>query len=819
MRETSVCRVSAGHASDMAEQQRKLFKKLDDYRFEASLLSASTHAQKVSYEKNDLWYLSYTSCFGDLRQAFPASTISHTVVYEAFVFLVKQGLFNVKDTQHVNIKQARAVLHFAHWLQQRLSQLWIGQDLLSPPAWPLSSEALLHALIGGPGTAKTTTTKIINGFLEHFLGPECMPQSAPTNTAARLIGGNTVDARYKLPRGSLLSVKGHLSDRVLKAFRGKWKVAQAQNIDEISMLAPNKFYQIDHRARLATMKFEETMGGLATNACVDFLQLPPVDSPSIAMPLETSDAVMPETLCPKKATEDDKAAAGRAARWAEIRSGCRLWRDSFQTVTCLTLNMRTSGTLKDILDGMRRGELSDAAWLALQSRQIGMTMLPDGSLQCLPKGTTDPRLLQPPFSTHPITYIVHRHNLRVSQSYCNAVRSSLQRQVRLYISVAGDEAKDTKQNAGAFTSDVRTALLQENNLRKTEYLPSILSLYKGIRLLLYSKECVRLHLMNGCEVQLEDIVFAPEEATEMPDYVPAGAPVFLRYLPSNLLLRALGSEWTLPPAMLPHFEDESYDRRGLFLLSPETKYFTHALSGGETLRVRRTHYAVVPADTRIVYGAQGEGFPASIPDMRLPPGMDAAVHWLANYVMLSRATSLEALLILRLATRTELTHGAPQYLKDEIDRLLQLEKKSVRMLRDRLARLKDSLTSETLQVLEEMFVRDDIGVRSYTHSSLAKDEASCAERTDEKAKTSIASAGSFADSEQNEVPCKRPVSVQDTNAQPGNLRRRLSSKQKEQKHSTAVLTYGSQGCRDASFATVETPFPASLEEQQGLRKN
>ena len=131
------------------------------------------------------------------------------------------------------------------------------------------------------------------------------------------------------------------------------------------------------------------------------------------------------------------------------------------------------------------------------------------------------------------------------------------------------------------------------------------------------------------------------------------------------------------------------------------------------VKVRRTHIPVVPAGTRIVYGAQCEGFNACIADMAQPPGMKPEVHWLANYVMLSRATSLDGLLILRLVTRAQLTVGAPQYLKDEIDRLLQLEKQSIQQLRARLSMLEAHLTKSTLKVFAELFECDDIGRHSY----------------------------------------------------------------------------------------------------------
>ena len=59
----------------------------------------------------------------------------------------------------------------------------------------------------------------------------------------------------------------------------------------------------------------------------------------------------------------------------------------------------------------------------------------------------------------------------------------------------------------------------------------------------------------------------------------------------------------------------------------------------------------VPADTITVYAAQGSTFEAVVADMQKPLNYDAAQHWLACYVMLSRAESLEGFLVLRPATR------------------------------------------------------------------------------------------------------------------------------------------------------------------------
>ena len=54
--------------------------------------------------------------------------------------------------------------------------------------------------------------------------------------------------------------------------------------------------------------------------------------------------------------------------------------------------------------------------------------------------------------------------------------------------------------------------------------------------------------------------------------------------------------------------------------------------------------------------------------------------------MLSRAFTLEGLLILRLPQREEMLHGAPPYLLDEIDRLLLLEKAGSSRLREFLSK-------------------------------------------------------------------------------------------------------------------------------------
>ena len=67
--------------------------------------------------------------------------------------------------------------------------------------------------------------------------------------------------------------------------------------------------------------------------------------------------------------------------------------------------------------------------------------------------------------------------------------------------------------------------------------------YIGMRLLLFSKKCVRLGLMNGCVCILEEITLSPGEASQE---MFSGEVQNLRYMPSALLLRAVDVSWILP---------------------------------------------------------------------------------------------------------------------------------------------------------------------------------------------------------------------------------------------------------------------------------
>ena len=102
-----------------------------------------------------------------------------------------------------------------------------------------------------------------------------------------------------------------------------------------------------------------------------------------------------------------------------------------------------------------------------------------------------------------------------------------------------------------------------------------------------------------------------------------------------------------------------------------------------------------------MYSAQGEQFDAVVVDLAKPPRTNSREFWLACYVMLSRATSLDGLLISRLCNKKDLEQGPPQFLIDEVDRLGALETHSQDALQAYLSRAISPLPAEITHCLTE----------------------------------------------------------------------------------------------------------------------
>ena len=114
----------------------------------------------------------------------------------------------------------------------------------------------------------------------------CVYRSAPTITAARLNRGDTCHAAWSLPFNSCLGSScsgrnGRLTPASLRRLQKRLRGKKEASIDEMSMLSPERLFQIDRRAAEAA-GLSGFFGNLLVRLSGDFLQLPPVRSGTLA---------------------------------------------------------------------------------------------------------------------------------------------------------------------------------------------------------------------------------------------------------------------------------------------------------------------------------------------------------------------------------------------------------------------------------------------------------------------------------------------------------------------------------------------------------
>ena len=346
--------ISSLSAVAASESQRLFFKDIDKYQRDPDEPTNTAPTKR----KTDAYDRTLAAAVQKLPRSY---TRSPTVVMEAAFFLLHEGLLNIPEIGGINVKQARAFLWNAAWLQEHMNAQWAEEDVLrAKRARPEKVNALFTnfnlAIVGPGGTGKTAVLKVTEALINFFAGPETVQKLAPSNAAARLFGGDTIHAVCKLPFGkaTLSSKTGRLTKPALTGLRRQWRNIIAAFLDEVSMIAADQFLQCDVRMRQAKQTTQQPFGGLAVNVCGDFLQLPPVDKDgsrhSLARPIDDTGHVAPEG--------DEEAEATAKAAHAESRQGFELWR-SIAKVVCLNVNVRAPDALGKLQEEMRAGHISD----------------------------------------------------------------------------------------------------------------------------------------------------------------------------------------------------------------------------------------------------------------------------------------------------------------------------------------------------------------------------------------------------------------------------------------------------------------------------
>ena len=298
----------------------------------------------------------------------------NAVLLTAFAALHK-GLFTVPNKpDEWNARQCLGFLLHAYQLQERLKHGEDAVDASRRKKSVVDDVSQCCIVTGAAGTGKTALLAAQDMLTEVvFDSDTCVFRSAPTRTAARLNRGDTVHAAWSLPWSSCLGTHGRLTEKPLQRLRQRLRGKEEATIDEISMLPPDKFYQIICRAAQGMNQHALFMGGLKLRLSGVFLKLPPVRSSSFVVPKETSS--VPSTSAPvkrrsppvKQACEESKQDSDEDEDAAEER---RLGVQKFQLikdVVCLNRVVRAPNALGALCTFVRHCKITDAVWTLLQS--------------------------------------------------------------------------------------------------------------------------------------------------------------------------------------------------------------------------------------------------------------------------------------------------------------------------------------------------------------------------------------------------------------------------------------------------------------------
>lgn len=374
---------------------------------------------------------------------------------------------------------------------------------------------------------------------------------AMANTAARLLGGNTIHSTCRLPLKATSGRRVKLGPKPLQKLRDRWTDVRALVVDGISFLSLEILTVIERQAREAKRLPSTFVGGLHAMLAGDLLQLPPVSTGKNRT--HSLSQMPPDDSCKPGSDGEDKKPQEPTA---EHKAGAMIWK-AFQVVVVLTGSMRTEPALAAILEEMRANALTSKSWSLLEARVL--------------KKQSDVRLRRGPFAEKYVTHIVHRHTTRVYLNYKLACQEAAALRTPLFLLRAFDHLNADDLPAPV-AEDIRAQVNAFTNSSKTKHVQTCLRLFKGMRILLPQKLAVAHGLMNGRACIVERNLFHEDEP-ELHIHGASTSIVNLKFVPHGILARALEANWELPRDALPPLP-RGYDRRGLFVIYPKACYFT-----------------------------------------------------------------------------------------------------------------------------------------------------------------------------------------------------------------------------------------------------
>ncbi|KAK7038369.1 PIF1-like helicase-domain-containing protein [Favolaschia claudopus] len=477
-------------------------------------------------------------------------------------------------------------------------------------------EQLFLYIAGVGGAGKSFIIKAVVEFFRRCGASERMMLSAPTGCAAVLIDGFTIHALTFLPKKD----KEKTGSRTAELNK-IWKNIQYLVIDEISMVSANLLAEICARLNEAcgerTVGTEMLFGKINVIVLGDIGQLRPVRSPSL-FAHELVDQITPNI----RETCTGVNALYGAWIWREIkkvvilRKNFRAQQDPEYTnlLARVRLGMAWDGmtSMTELQQGNGRN-YKDSDFITLHNRQ----------LQGLSKQD------RKKFEDAPIICST------------KVVRDLINRQLTLNHAMHHNRTMHDYHSRDSFNGLPLNDSLQQKTwqIRSSETKDWVgkLPLSIGMKVMVTENVALKARVVNGAEGILREIHYTIDEKgrrfadcayVEIPD--------------SNIAMHPKGKDWVPIIPMPSKFEYEG------------------------SFRIGRKQLPLLPAYAYTDYKSQGKSLKKVIVDLKGAKSLQSL------YVMISRATSLESMAVLRNFKPTTLYSRLGQDFRDEFTRLEKL---------------------------------------------------------------------------------------------------------------------------------------------------
>jgi hypothetical protein len=490
-------------------------------------------------------------------------------------------------------------------------------------------QPLKFYLGGQAGSGKSRVLLAVQDFFQSYGLTVLFRITAKTARAAASVSGSTLDkARQKTYSNTNRPEKSKPTSSKWRRLNKIWENVDFLFNDEVSLCSKRDIAYFSHAICYGkNLRSSQNMGGVNVIWCGDFAQLPPPTAPALyEHPNPLSD----------KPSKQAKTLHGLDL------IGYGIW-DSVDTVVNLHKNHRVKDKrFQAFLHRLRFGACTqkDADWLNRRALcNVKLTPALRAELRHA-KGITP------------------RHTVRelLSNNYLLSLAAA--KGVRPLVILARDTRKDKP-----ITQQARNKFLALPASSVTQYLPGMLLFVPGARCTLKQNICTEKGLFNTATGTMAHIKLNRDEPAFDPN--PALGPHFLKHMPVSLTLMIDGATHEKPDGTPAQTEE------GPATLVLGTTSHAMDIKG---IKLRRRQFPVIPGTWLTDYGCQGETFKhAFLLDLEPIPGRRTKELGTSAYVMISRATTIENVYLIRPVALQDLQRPPPPALLAELDRLDAIE--------------------------------------------------------------------------------------------------------------------------------------------------